>query len=935
MIKSDIKLYIINYRYHLLSTIIINLERHLEEMYKSYIIEYAYKNNILQSILKISKELMSAYNTYIMNEINNTTCPFDDLLKLGDLYPDSSTEQIFNNIKPFIFKYHDSLPLYNLELDLINIIYDIGYNSLKDVINILIFNKFKLSENQLNIINELDNIFIPTQIRVFNVVSTEEYYWRLPLKYNKEDGLELKRELWIKNNNKEYQYFKIEGYFVVDVLSTIYKSSHCNYPLLHKNKNNISILLKEQPVLKSKVFEPINSYFDKFMRYDYLGNIYCYNPKDYVLRLYKMYDEYLELSNTSFVNIIKSGIGANFELNKLYNIIFLLLLGNDNNVNIASILLNLVKENKMSTCHIHNILCSYLPYYLQVKLKKGSDNINDEIDKIKSLTIDDINYKKQVILNKNIPNNVKSMVLEKIEEMKSFNNEYYKQLSYVKYILSFPWNIDNYINNIKPTEYITNIESELEKLSYGHDDAKKALLQMIGKWTTNPSSGGTSFGFVGPPGVGKTLLAKSVSKALKIPFAEITLGGQNDGELLHGHGYTYAGSQPGMIIKKMCEIGNSRCILYFDELDKTCSKHGTNNEITNILIHLTDPNMNKTFQDRFFQGIEFPLDKVIMIFSYNDSSLIDPILLDRLKEIKIDAYTINDKIQIVKQFIIPELVASIGLQNEPWTDISDDLIEYIIDNYTNEAGVRSIKRCIEKIYLTLNLDKICKKNNFEENTIFKISKEVIIKILNTSNNELNLIHSKPEVGIMNGLYATTSGTGGIIPIQIFNNANCNTFEMKYTGKQGDVMKESVQCSFTACIEYFKRTNIIKNIDQYLLENFKYGFHIHTPSTSIPKDGPSAGCGFTSAFISRILNKPIRNDIAMTGEIELTGRITKIGGLNFKLIGAKKAGVKIVYVPEENKKDLDEIKIKYPQLINENFTVKLFNYIDEIIDLILL
>jgi ATP-dependent Lon protease len=213
-------------------------------------------------------------------------------------------------------------------------------------------------------------------------------------------------------------------------------------------------------------------------------------------------------------------------------------------------------------------------------------------------------------------------------------------------------------NNIKSIEELHNhcsagkacrscipyIELHLKEIS----QPKKSLLQIIGKWISNPSSQGTSFGLVGPPGVGKTLLAKSVSTALDIPFIQITLGGQNDGELLHGHGYTYSGSQPGLIIKKMVEAGKARCILYFDELDKSTSKHGNINEITSILIHLTDPNMNKTFQDRFFQGIDFPLDKVIMIFSYNDSQKIDPILLDRLFEIKVDPYSINEKIIIVK-----------------------------------------------------------------------------------------------------------------------------------------------------------------------------------------------------------------------------------------------------------------------------------------------
>jgi ATP-dependent Lon protease len=361
--------------------------------------------------------------------------------------------------------------------------------------------------------------------------------------------------------------------------------------------------------------------------------------------------------------------------------------------------------------------------------------------------------------------------------MKSFNNEYYKQLTFVKHILNYPWpsvQDDIFFQSInsnaeKSTEYLIDIENKLTKLSYGHEEAKKALLQTIGKWISNPTSQGTSFGLVGPPGVGKTLLAKSVSKALNIPFAEITLGGQNDGEILHGHGYTYSGSQPGLIIKKMVEMGKPRCILYFDELDKACSKHGSINEITSILIHLTDPNMNKTFQDRFFQGVDFPLDKVIMIFSYNDANLVDPILLDRLKQIEVNAYTTNDKKKIVKEFIIPEIAESVGLKSEPWTNISDDLIEFIIENYTNEAGVRSIKRKIEQVFLTLNLDKIYKRAEFASGEFKEITKDVILRILDKPKHDNTIIHDKSSVGIINGLYATASGDGGIIPIQIFNN----------------------------------------------------------------------------------------------------------------------------------------------------------------------
>ena len=938
---KNFKLSFLQNRYRYLTDVIVKLEKHIDNLYINGYIEISFKNQMLGNLFILSKNLNTSYNTYIMDKLESKTS-LD--VKIADFISLFTTEisdsYLFEKLLPLIKNNPEDIPLNDQECEIKNIITEVGYDSLINLIEI--FNgKIELSVNQKQLVNELNKVFVPVKTNFFYVSAhTEEYYWRAPSKFSEIDLLELNRELWIKNLNGENEYLKIEGYFINDSLSCFVKSSQLNYPVLHK--------------IKGKIYGELNKYsidskfIKKFIRYDYLGNIYCIESKDYVKILEVAYQKFMEVTCSSFVNIMKEFISKGSEIKSMYEYIFLLLLGSSDNADIAGLLLGLTKEKKTNSPQIYNLLSQRLPYYLLVKIKKSTNSLKIEMDKLKSLTVDDIDFKKQLVINKNIPPSIKSVTLEKIEEMKSFNNEYYKQLTFVKHILNYPWpsvQDDAFFKSIsqnseKSTNYLIDIENKLTKLSYGHEEAKKGLLQTIGKWISNPTSQGTSFGLVGPPGVGKTLLAKSVSKALNIPFAEITLGGQNDGEILHGHGYTYSGSQPGLIIKKMVEMGKPRCILYFDELDKACSKHGSVNEITSILIHLTDPNMNKTFQDRFFQGVDFPLDKVIMIFSYNDSNLVDPILLDRLKQIDVGAYTTSDKKKIVKEFIIPEIAESVGLKSEPWTNISDDLIEFIIENYTNEAGVRSIKRKIEQIFLTLNLDKIYKRNEFSSGNIKEITKEVILRILDKPKHDNTIIHDKPSVGIINGLYATASGDGGIIPIQIFNNfaPNSTSYEIKLTGKQGDVMKESVHCSLTAAIDYIRRNGKkypqIKNLDEYLVNNFKYGFHVHAPSTSTPKDGPSAGCAFTSAFISRILGKTIRNDIAMTGEVELTGRITKIGGLNFKLIGSKKAGVKLVFVPKENLKDLEEIKTKYPTLIDENFVVKTFEYIDEIIDEIL-
>ena len=709
-------------------------------------------------------------------------------------------------------------------------------------------------------------------------------------------------------------------------MSVKLKTSQLYSSYLYNKKHNV---LNE---VKLKNCNVDLNFTKKFIRYDYIGNIYCMNLDEYINYLSSSYKLYLQLIKSSFINIMKNFINNGSKLYNLYYTIFLLLLGDDDNTEVASLLINIIKEKKINSINLYNLIHRNLSFFLQVKIKKGNNNINNELEKIKNFTIENVDYKKQLLSIKKIPDNIKLLTLEKIEEMKSQNNEYYKQKNFVEHILKYPWTTnENYYNNQDNAKYLLDIKNKLNGLTFGHDEAKNIILETIANWVRNPNSNGRPLGFVGPPGVGKTLLAKSISKALDIPFAEITLGGQNDGELLHGHGYTYSGSQPGLIIKKMVEMGKEYCILYFDELDKTASKHGNTNEITSILIHLTDPNMNKSFQDRFFQGVDFPLNKVIMIFSYNDSDKIDPILLDRLTQITIKPYSVNDKINIVKQFIIPELEKSVGIS----IDFNDDIIKYIIDNYTNEAGMRNIKRKIEKIFLSLNLNNLI--NNVEL-TNFVLTIDEVKKILLKPNNDITIIHPQPKVGIINGLYATTNGDGGIIPIQIFNNFTSQTFEIKLTGKQGDDMKESVQCALTCALDYIKQ-NLnkynIDNFDNYFQNNFKNGFHIHAPSISVPKDGPSAGCAFTCAFISRILNIPIKNDISMTGEIELTGKITKIGGLNFKLIGAKKAGIKIVYIPKENTEDFHDIIKKDNNLIDDNFKVYIVDNLNEVIDNVLL
>lgn len=742
----------------------------------------------------------------------------------------------------------------------------------------------------------------------------------------------------------------ITGYIPPDPINGIVKTCQIANPVIYAKKKKIETLMY------SKDFELVSTEFKKkYIKYVILSDLVGLSVVEFITKFKEDHDLFIDVSNKSFMSLMKDFVKKDNTIYNMFITIRMLLFGNTDLVNIAGLLFSLVKDNSLGSTTVADTIYEALHIELRIKLKMVKTRLKEELTKIKTLTIDDIDYKKQVLSLPNIPLKVKSLANEKIEEMSLNNNEYFKQLQYVKTIIQYPWSSEQ--DDVQYQElrknkqdriaFLDNVHRKLTSMSYGHKEAKTSLMEIIGKWIANPSSSGNVLALQGPPGVGKTMLAKNVSTALDIPFVQITLGGQNDGELLHGHGYTYSGSQPGMIVRKMIEAGQSRCIMYFDELDKTSAKNGSVNEIMSILIHLTDPCMNESFQDRFFQGVDFPLDKVIMIFSYNDSSLVDPILLDRFKEIKVKPYTMVDKVKIIQNFILPETLTSIGFPRNAII-ITESDIEYIIEHYTNEAGVRGIKRMIEQLVMKLNIDRLYGKNLFHKNDFLSnqsdgknitLTRNTIVDILDKPLDPPQLCPTTNQVGIINGLYATSIGTGGLVPIQIHKTYSSSDAQLNITltGSQGDVMKESVYCAYTAavnCIAANKEKFNITDIGSHMKKHFPHGFHVHAPSSAVPKDGPSAGTAFMMAFISRITNIPIHHNIAITGEIDLNGNITKIGGLQYKLIGAKKGNVKTVIAPCENTDDYEEIVKKNKKLLDKEFKVMLCSDAFDILDIVL-
>lgn len=970
-IKNKFIIFNVQRNYKFLSNYLINFQKHINICYDLNILSLYQRNIVIGKIYEIVKDLNSSYNDFIINKISNNYNLLDKYLDVDLPNSDDSTffnvRNYFKHLYNLTFKTEINNILYPLDLkrlEIVKLSEKYGCSNIKLILEIFLKLDLKqiFSEYTNIYLSFLNKIFLPLEFKCINkqfkkikseasdlslldIISSDENENIDPeeslVKYIEDINIYIKNinndELLNKIVCIEIKYYNstiiFDGIFQNDSINLYMKTCQISNKILYYKKK-----LLESKLIKCRATKKFSKSFFKTLT---IHEILSYSSINFINFIDTNYDKYMNLIGKSFMNIMKEFIKKNNTITDMYTTIRLLLLGNEENINVAGLLFEITKEKKINSYLIYDLIYKNLNYVSQIKLKKTISNMKDELKKLQSMNIDEIDFKKQILSIKNMPLNVKGLALEKVEEMKSSNNEYYKQLQYVKTLLKFPWsspNDDMIFHELnkdlsRRQHFISSIEDKLCKLTYGHKEAKNSLLQIIGKWITNPTSGGSVISLVGPPGVGKTLLARSVSEALNIPFTQITLGGQNDGELLHGHGYTYSGSQPGMIIKKMVEVGKSRCIFYFDELDKACSKNGSN-EIANILIHLTDPNMNKSFQDRFFQGIDFPLDKVIMIFSYNDSSLIDPILLDRFKEIETKPYSVNDKLQIVKNFMFKELCQSIGFDNNDFI-IDDEVIKFIINKYTYEAGVRDIKRKLESILLNLNVDKLYQRGVFENNnSTVTLNQKIVVDILEKPKLEIQKVHKAPICGVINGLYATTNGGGGIVPIQIFSNFynNDSPFSLRLTGCQGDVMKESVQCSLTCAIDYISK-NIkkykIKNLKEYLENNWKSGFHVHAPSGATPKDGPSAGCAFTTAFISRILDKPILNTVAMTGEIDLLGFVTKIGGLEYKINGAKKAGVTKICISRENEDDYNKIKKEDKELL-DGIEIVLVDTIDDII-----
>ncbi len=541
-------------------------------------------------------------------------------------------------------------------------------------------------------------------------------------------------------------------------------------------------------------------------------------------------------------------------------------------------------------------------YYLREKLRAIKEELGDTVPKE-----DDADGIREKLENNPYPQYIKDKIeeeLRRFETMPAASSEANVVRTYIDWVMKTPW-----YQTTKDREDIKEIEAILEADHYGLKKVKERIVEHLAVKQMTQSLKAPIICLAGPPGVGKTSIAKSIARALDRKFVKASLGGVKDESEVRGHRRTYLGSMPGRIIQGMKKAGVINPVFLLDEIDKMSSDY--KGDPTSAMLEVLDPEQNSQFSDNYLEE-PYDLSHVLFIATANDLGSIPAPLRDRMEIIEVSSYTEQEKLIIAKEHLLKKQLEQHALKPEQLT-ISDDVIMEVIQHYTREAGVRELERYIAKI---------CRKTVLailrDKQESVTVDRDKLVEFLGKAPFDHTKKLQSPQVGVVTGMAYTQFG-GDILPIEVNHFAGSGKFII--TGQLGDVMKESASIA----LDYMKA-----NKEKYGLCDVpfdKEDIHIHVPEGAIKKDGPSAGVTLTTALYSAFTNKPVRDDVAMTGEITLRGQVLPIGGLKEKSISAHRSGIKKIIIPKDNEKDIDEI----PESVQKDLEIVLADNIDTVLE----
>lgn len=544
-------------------------------------------------------------------------------------------------------------------------------------------------------------------------------------------------------------------------------------------------------------------------------------------------------------------------------------------------------------------------YYLREKLRA----IKEELGEIDGKS-NELNRYLERLDTEPFPENIKERIREEIarcDEMPQASSEANILRTYIDWMMNIPW----YQKDSEENYDLKHVQDILDKYHYGLNKVKERIVEYLAVQKMSKSLPGQIICLVGPPGVGKTSLAKSIAEAMDRSFVKVSLGGVKDESEIRGHRKTYIGAMPGRIIQGMKKAKVINPVFLLDEIDKMASDY--RGDPSSAMLEVLDPEQNANFSDHYIEE-NYDLSKVMFIATANYIEGIPEPLKDRMEIIELSSYTELEKVEIAKQYLLPRVNEITGLNNK-LIKYKSDAIEEIIKYYTRESGVRQLERLFNKVarkFIVQYLNKqITKVELSSENVKDYLGKQIF---------DYTKKEDESQVGVVTGLAYTQFG-GDILPIEV------NFFKGKgnlvLTGKLGDVMKESA----TIALDYIKANSGLFEIDPSMFAT--NDIHIHVPEGAVPKDGPSAGITLTTAIISALSHKPVSKDIGMTGEITLRGHVLPIGGLREKSISANRSGLKTILIPKQNLKDLDDI----PEEVKKKLKIVPVEFYREVYDII--